>query len=89
MNGTGKDETRPKKLLSKKIMMIVFYDFRGVVCYEFLPTDQTVNNNYYLSVLHRLRDAVRRKRTEIWREILWFLQLQQCDLTVQLLFMSF
>lgn len=35
--------------------MTVFFDCCAVVHYEFLPTGQTVNKNYYLSILHHLR----------------------------------
>jgi len=45
-------------------MLTVFFDYRGVVHYEFLPTGQTVNKEYYLSVMRRLRDAIRHKRPD-------------------------
>jgi hypothetical protein len=34
--------------------------------YEFVPTGQTVNHVYYLEVLKRLREKVRRKRPEVF-----------------------
>jgi len=40
-------------------------DIRGIVRYEFVPTGQTVNQEYYLDVLKRLRENFRRKRPEI------------------------
>ena len=36
-------------------------DIRGIIRYEFVPTGQTVNQVYYLEVLKRLREKVRRK----------------------------
>ena len=34
--------------------------------YEFAPRGQTINKEYYVEVLKRLRDAVRRKRPRFW-----------------------
>ena len=45
-----------------KVMLTVFFDYRGVVHYEFLPTGQTVNKEYYLSVMGHLCEAIRKKR---------------------------
>jgi hypothetical protein len=38
-----------------------FFDIEGVVCHEFLCQGQTVNRWYYLEVLKRLTENVRRK----------------------------
>ena len=43
-------------------MLIIFFDCEGVVHYEFAPRGQTINKTYYVEVLKRLRDAVRRQR---------------------------
>jgi len=43
-----------------------FFFIRGIVHYEFVPTGQTVNQVYYLEVLERLREKVRRKRSEFF-----------------------
>ena len=52
----AKGEARPKRARqSRSKIMIVFFDFRGVVHYEFLSPRQTVNKEYYLSVMRRLR----------------------------------
>ena len=57
-------------------MLIVFFDYRGVVYHgmvyhEFVPEGQTVNKEYYLAVLRRLREAIRRKRPDLWAENSW------------------
>jgi len=54
-------------------MLIVFFDVRGIVHREFVPHGQTVNQEFYLEVLRRLRENVRRKRPELWRSGDWFL----------------
>lgn len=56
-----------------KVMLTVFFDYRGVVHYEFLPPGQTVHKEYYLSVMRRLREAIRKKRPELWKDNSWFL----------------
>lgn len=76
------DESKPKKPRQSrskiKVLLAVFFDFRGVVHSEFLPPGQTVNKEYYVSVLKRLRENVRRKRPELWRNNSWFFSPRQC-----------
>lgn len=65
---------KPRQSRSKiKVMLIVFFDIRGVVHHEFVPTGQTVNKNYYLAVLKRLREKIRRNRPEMWKNNSWIL----------------
>ncbi|GFG30157.1 hypothetical protein Cfor_00901 [Coptotermes formosanus] len=40
----------------------------GVVHREYAPEGQTVNKEYYVEVLRRLRDAVWRKRPAMWKQ---------------------
>jgi len=48
-------------------MLISFFDANGIVHSEFVPNGQTVNQAFYLQVLKRLLDTVRRKRPELWQ----------------------
>ena len=61
---------RPKKARQArsnvKVMLTCFFDFRGIVHHEYAPEGQTINKEYYLQVLRRLREAVRRKRPDMW-----------------------
>jgi hypothetical protein len=50
-----------------------FLDVRGIVQWEFIPPGQPVNQEFYLEVLRRLRENVRRKFPEMWRSGEWFL----------------
>jgi len=47
-----------------KTMLIAFFDIDGLVLHEYVPRGQTVNKEFYKTVLQRLRDAVRRHRPE-------------------------
>lgn len=40
-------------------MVTVFFYIRCAVHFEFLPTGQTVNKEYYLDVMRRLREVAR------------------------------
>ena len=70
-------EPRPKKIRQSrsqiKVLLTVFFDYRGVVHHEYLPYGSTVTKEYYTGVLKRLRDAVRRKRRELWKDKSWVL----------------
>ena len=43
----------------------MFFDLNGIVQHEFLPRGQTVNKEYYLQVQRRLREAIRKKRSDL------------------------
>lgn len=53
-------------------MLICFFDARGIVHKEFLPPGETVNQDYYVKVLMRVREAVRQKRPELWESGEWW-----------------
>jgi len=53
-------------------MLIICYA-NGIVHKEFVPPGQTVNQQFYLKVLKRLRDTVWKKRPEMWNNGDWFL----------------
>jgi len=47
-------------------MLVCFFDHKGIVHYDFIIQGQTVNQQCYLEVPIRLRECVRRKRSELW-----------------------
>lgn len=61
------NEPRTKKIRQtqskNKVLLTVLMDYYygGVVHSEFLPTGQTVNKEYYLVAMRRLREAIRKK----------------------------
>lgn len=54
-------------------MLIVFFDADGIVHHEYAPQGQTVNKEFYLDVMRRLREAIRRKRPLLWESSRWML----------------
>jgi len=62
---------RPKKASMQKsklkMMLICFFDQEGIIHREFVPPGMTVNPDFYCDVLRRLRENVRRKRPQKWR----------------------
>ncbi|UYV71132.1 RAD54L2 [Cordylochernes scorpioides] len=70
-------EPRPKKVRQVRsnveVLLTVFFDFRGVVHHEFLPQGRTVNKEYYLQVMRNLREAIRQKRPDLWKNKNWLL----------------
>jgi len=68
---------RPKKAWQVKsnvtTMLIAFFDTDGLVHHEYVPRGQTVNKEFYRTVLQCLRDAVHRHRPEKWRSGNWIL----------------
>ena len=62
---------RPKKACqvrsNVKVLLTVFFDCNGVVYHGFSPQCRAVNKEYYLEVMRRLREAIRQKHIELWK----------------------
>jgi hypothetical protein len=58
-----------------KVMWRVFFffDIKDGVHHELLRQVQTKNHWYYLEVMKLLRESVRKKRSQLWRNNSWFL----------------
>ena len=54
-----------------KVMLLAFFDSEGIVHHNYAPDGQTINKEFYLEYLRRLRESVRRKRPEKWRDGDW------------------
>lgn len=67
---------RPKKARmsrsQEKAMVIPFFDSQGLIHVEWVPRGQTVNKEYYLTVLKRFREKMRKKRPQQWRSGQWW-----------------
>jgi len=71
MQWNSTSSPRPKKAcmshLKFKAMLIVFFDIQGILMAEWVPSGQTVNQQYYTEFLTKFRECVRRKQPELWR----------------------
>jgi hypothetical protein len=54
-----------------KVLLTVFFDYRGIVHHSYAPEGQTINKEYYLEVIRHLHDAVHRKRLDLWASRNW------------------
>ena len=52
-------------------MLLVFHDKEGIVHYEYAPPGQTINKEFYVNVLHRLKENIKRKRPKLWASGQW------------------
>ena len=50
-----------------KVILLAFFDSEGIVHHEYAPDGHTINKEFYLEVLQRLCESVRRTRPEKWR----------------------
>ena len=58
--------TSPKAgLHPKKVMLCIWWDWKGVLYDELLPENQTINSNEYCSQLDQLKAALDEKRPEL------------------------
>ncbi|UYV83854.1 hypothetical protein LAZ67_X000432 [Cordylochernes scorpioides] len=72
-------EPKPKKARftkSKvKTLLVTLFDINGLVHHEFIPFGRTINQEVYLGIMRRLREAVRLKRPERWQNNDWILHI--------------
>jgi len=55
-------------LTRKKVMLRVWWDWKGIVHYELLSFNQTINSELYCEQLQKLQQAIERKRPELIKE---------------------
>jgi len=57
---TSPRRKKKRQVRSKtKVMLRAFFDSEGIVHHEYAPDEQTINKEFYLEVLRRLRESVR------------------------------
>ena len=57
--------TSKVELHQKKIMLSVWWDWKGVVFFELLPKNETINSDVYCRQLNKLNAVVTEKRPEL------------------------
>ena len=66
---------RPKKARQSKsthkLSMIPFFDSTGMIYMHWVPTEQTVNKEYYVEVLREFRKRFRWKRPALFKSGQW------------------
>ena len=72
-----------------KVLLVVFFDWKRIVHHEFVPRGQMANKQLYQEVLAHLRDAVRRKRAELWENQTWMLHHNNAPAHASLLICSY
>jgi hypothetical protein len=51
-------ESTTGALVNERSAAVFFFNHQGIVCYEFTPESQTVNQDFYQAILRCLRYAV-------------------------------
>ena len=57
--------TPEAEIHQEKIMLSVWWDYKGILYFELLPRNQTINSNEYVRQLAKLSDAVQEMRPEL------------------------
>jgi len=73
----GETSPRPKKLRFQKsrvkTMLVIFFDWQGVIHKEFVPEGETINAVYYKGVMERVLNRIRHVRPGMCESGDWFL----------------
>jgi histone-lysine N-methyltransferase SETMAR len=58
--------TTKAELHQKRAMLCIWWDWKGILYYDFLPRNQAINSDVYCSQLDRLKAAIDQKRPEFF-----------------------
>ncbi|XP_054737659.1 histone-lysine N-methyltransferase SETMAR-like [Anastrepha obliqua] len=71
-------ESRPKRPKTQqsagKIMVSAFWDAHGIIFIDYLQKEQTINRDYYIALLGRLKDEIAKKRLHMAKKKVLFHQ---------------
>ena len=63
--GEPAQSTSKTDIHQKKVMLSVWWDFKGIVYSELLPRNQTINSNVYCCQLMKLDQEINEERPEL------------------------
>ena len=62
-----------KKIVTRQVMLELFFDSNGIVHMEFIPDGATVNKTRYKEILGCLHNSIHLKHPELWWRKNWLL----------------
>jgi [histone H3]-lysine36 N-dimethyltransferase SETMAR len=75
---TARDEVTPKRGKTQKsagkVMASVFWDAHGIIFIDYLKKGKTINSDYYVALLERLKDEIAEKRPHLKKKKVLFHQ---------------
>lgn len=75
---TARDEPNPKRGKTQqsagKVLASVFWDAQGIIFIDYLEKGQTINSDYYIALLERLKDEITKKRPHLKKKKVLFHQ---------------
>ena len=83
------DQKSTDELVKDQGVVGCVFEWIGIVYHEFVPCGQMVNRQLYQAVLARLREALRRKRPELWENQTWILNHNNAPAQASLLIRSY
>nr|KAF6281895.1 hypothetical protein mPipKuh1_010196 [Pipistrellus kuhlii] len=63
--GEPTQATSKADIHQKKVLLSVWWDYKGIVYFELLPPNRTINSDVYIEQLTKLNNAVEEKRPEL------------------------
>jgi len=71
-SGSSRPKKFPLQKRAVKVLTLIFWDQNGILIIYYLPKDQTINAEYYSSLLVQLKDILKEKRRgKITKEVLF------------------
>jgi [histone H3]-lysine36 N-dimethyltransferase SETMAR len=75
---TARDESNPNRPKTQqsagKVMASVFWDAHGIIFIDYLEKGKTINSDYYIALLGRLKDEIAEKRPHLKKKKVLFHQ---------------